>query len=293
MDAVDIDAELVRRLIGQQFPQWADLAVVGVEPQGWDNRTFRIGRELLARLPSASGYASQVEKEQFWLPRLAPHLPVSIPKPVAMGAPALEYPWQWSIYAWIDGEPAKKASIDGCAGFARETASFLKALHAIDAAGGPSAGQHSFFRGGSLTAYDQETRDAINRLDDRSERTRADKLWNAAIATEWGSAPVWVHGDMAAGNLLVSQDHLCGVIDFGCLAVGDPACDLAIAWTFFDDEAREDFRGALGLDQATWTRGKAWALWKALILATGLVDGPLDDTVGAKDVLRRVLNDGR
>ncbi len=269
MDAVDIDAELVRRLIGQQFPHWAGLAVAGVEPQGWDNRTFRIGRELLARLPIASAYTSQVEKEQFWLPRLAPHLQVSIPKPVAMGAPAMGYPWQWSIYAWIDGEPARKASIDDFAGFARETAYFLKALHAIDAASGPTAGQHSFFRGGSLTAYDQETREAINRLDNRSERACAEKLWNAAIGTEWESAPVWVHGDMAAGNLLVSQGRLCGVIDFGCLAVGDPSCDLAIAWTFFEDEAREDFRQALGLDQATWTRGKAWALWKALILATG------------------------
>ena len=251
MDAVDINVSLVHHLIREQFPQWACLAVVPVEPQGWDNRTFRIGRDLLARLPSGSAYAFQVEKEQFWLPRLAPHLPVSIPKPVAMGAPAMGYPWRWSIYAWIDGEPAKKASIDDFAGFARETACFLKALHAIDAAGGPSAGQHSFFRGGSLTAYDQETREAINRLDDRSERTCAEKLWNAGIGTEWDSAPVWVHGDMAAGNLLVSQGRLCGVIDFGCLAVGDPACDLAIAWAFFEDEAREDFRQALGDRKST------------------------------------------
>lgn len=293
MDANEINVDLVRGLIRQQFPQWAKLPVVPADPQGWDNRTFRVGRHLLARLPSASAYTSQVEKEQFWLPRLAPHLLVSIPKPVAMGAPAMGYPWAWSIYAWIDGEPANKTSIDDLAGFAREAAYFLKALHAIDTAGGPSAGQHSFFRGGSLTTYDQETREAINRLGDRSERTSAEKLWNAAISTEWESAPVWVHGDMAGGNLLVSNGHLCGVIDFGCLAVGDPACDLAITWTFFEQEGREEFRRALGLDRATWTRGKAWALWKSLIQATRLVGGPLEDTANAKEVLRRVLNDGR
>jgi aminoglycoside phosphotransferase (APT) family kinase protein len=202
------------------------------------------------------------------------------------------YPWSWSIYTWIDGEPAKKTLINDLAKFARETAYFLKALQSIDTASGPSAGQHSFFRGGSLTAYDQEAREAINRLQDRSERTSAEELWNAAISTEWEPAPVWVHGDMTADNLLVSGDHLSGVIDFGCLAVGDPACDLAIAWTFFEQDSREDFRRTLASDRATWTRGKAWALWKALIQATGLVDGPLKDTANAKEVLRWVLNDG-
>jgi aminoglycoside phosphotransferase (APT) family kinase protein len=291
MDVVDIDAELVRRLIRQQFPQWAGLPVNPVEQQGWDNRTFRIGREVLARLPSKYAYASQVEKEQSWLPRIAPHLPLSIPKPIGMGLPGFGYPWSWSIYGWIVGEPAEQALIDDLVGFARELARFLGALHAIDATSGPPAGQHSFFRGGSLATYDKETREAIKRLSDQTQASAAEELWNAALATEWEFAPVWVHGDVAPGNLLVSQGRLCAVIDFGCLAIGDPACDLAIAWTFFEGKSREEFRGGLCLDKATWLRGRAWALWKALILATGLIEGPVQDRANAGRVLRRVLDD--
>jgi aminoglycoside phosphotransferase (APT) family kinase protein len=286
-----IDVDLVRRLIREQFPQWAGLAIVPVEPQGWDNRTFRIGCDLLARLPSDYAYASQVDKEQSWLPRIAPHLPVAIPKPIATGTRAVGYPWSWSIYRWIDGEPANDARIDDLTRFARELAAFLKALHEVDTTNGPIAGEHSFFRGGSLTAYDAETREAIDRLDDPTERSSAENLWNAAVAIEWQSAPVWVHGDVAPGNLLVNQGRLSAVIDFGCLAVGDPACDLAIAWTFFEGESRDEFRRALDLDEAAWTRGKAWALWKALILSTVLVDGPLQDRSNAKEYLRRVLED--
>jgi aminoglycoside phosphotransferase (APT) family kinase protein len=206
-----------------------------------------------------------------------------------MGAPALGYPWAWSIYTWIDGETADGERVGDLAGFARELAAFLKALHAIDTRDGPRAGQHSFFRGGSLTAYDAQTREAINRLGDQNLRRTAEDLWDTAVCTEWAAAPVWVHGDMAPGNLLVNRGRLSAVIDFGCLAVGDPACDLAIAWTFFADESRETFRQALGLDEATWARGRAWALWKALILTTGLAKGPPRDLASAKQVLERVL----
>jgi aminoglycoside phosphotransferase (APT) family kinase protein len=287
-----LTADLVRGLISAQFPQWAALPVDPIEPQGWDNRTFRLGADMLVRLPSAAAYVVQVDKERRWLPRLAAHLPVAIPGPVAVGAPTDAFPWPWSVYRWIDGEPATSAAIADRPAFARDTARFLTALRAIDATGGPAAGEHSFFRGAPLAAYDEQTRAAIARLSDDAMKRAALALWSAARATTWSAAPAWVHGDVAPGNLLVREGRLCGVIDFGCLAVGDPACDFAIAWTFFEGESRAAFKQALGLDDATWMRGKAWALWKALILATGLSAGPPRDVAAAQRVLEQVLADG-
>lgn len=286
---VRIDASLVSRLIGEQFPHLANLPIVPVAQQGWDNRSFRIGQRLLARLPSASAYAPQVEKEQYWLPRIAPHLPVAIPEPVAKGVPSRDYPWSWSIYRWIGGEPATHSAIVDQRLFARDVAAFLKGIHSVDAEGGPRAGPHSFFRGGSLEVYDLQTRAAIMRLRDDQMRSAAQAVWETALRSEWSDRPLWVHGDLAASNLLVRHGRLCGVVDFGCLSAGDPACDLTLAWTFLDDEGRAAFRHRIGLDDATWERGRGWALWKAAILASGVVDGPSRDRDRAEDVLRNVL----
>ena len=286
---VEIDVPLVTRLIAEQFPQWADLPIIPVEQQGWDNRSFRIGERLLARLPSASRYAPQVEKEQRWLPRIAPRLTVAVPEPVAQGSPSSEYPWLWSIHRWLDGEPATKAKLVDMRSFAHDLAAFVKELHAIEAGDGPRPGPHSFFRGGSLAVYDEQARRAIARLPDESMRNAAEALWRKALESEWSRPPVWVHGDLAPSNLLVRDGRLSGVIDFGCLAVGDPACDLTLAWTFLDGEGRALFRKEIGLDDATWDRARGWALWKAAILATGLVDGPSTDRDKADQVLRTVL----
>jgi aminoglycoside phosphotransferase (APT) family kinase protein len=289
--APTIDAELVGRLVRAQFPKWADLPVQPVKNGGWDNRTFHLGPSLLARLPSAERYAAQVEKEQTWLPRLAPLLPVAIPEPVAMGRPAEGYPWRWSIYRWIDGDAAEVSLLRADRSFARALAAFLAALHAADAGGGPAPGPHSFFRGGPLSVYDAETREAISRLEDRNVAARATRLWDHAVSTRWRERAVWVHGDFAAGNLLVRDGRLAAVIDFGCLSVGDPACDLGIAWTFLDPAARTAFRAALDLDEATWSRAKGWVLWKALILVTGLADVPAGDLTRAKRILNEVLSE--
>jgi aminoglycoside phosphotransferase (APT) family kinase protein len=187
-----------------------------------------------------------------------------------MGQPAAGYPWHWSIYRWLDGEIATSERIADLPQFARDLAQFLVALYQIDPTGGPPPGPHNFFRGGSLTVYDGETRQAIAALDGAIDTGAATAVWEAALAATWRDPPVWVHGDVAAGNLLVENGRLSAVIDFGSSGVGDPACDLAIAWTLFAGESRETFRAALPVDDATWARGRGWTLWKALITLAAL-----------------------
>lgn len=262
-----IDTDLVRRLVDAQFPEWRHLPVSPVAFGGWDNRTFHLGDEMTVRLPSAAAYSLQVEKEQRWLPKLAPLLPLPIPTPLAMGKPAEGYPWHWSIYRWIEGETAKNARIDDLVAFALSLADFLVALRGIDPADGPAPGQHNFHRGGPLTVYDGEARQAVAALEGRIDTQAATAVWEAALAATWSGSPVWFHGDVASGNLLVEDGRLSAVIDFGTSGVGDLSCDLAIAWTFFEEESREAFRARIAVDDATWARGRGWALWKALITA--------------------------
>ena len=290
-DQIYIDAALARRLLVEQFPQWADLPIKRVELDGWDNRTFRLGNDMAVRLPSAEAYAAQVEKEHRWLPRLAPLLPLPIPVPLAMGMPAESFPWHWSVYRWLDGEVATIGSIDDLPLFATTLGRFLDVLQHIDPADGPPPGRHTFFRGGPLTTYDAQTRDTIAALHGKIDAHAATAVWEAALAATWHDAPVWVHGDVAPSNLLVRKGQLSAVIDFGCSGVGDPACDLVIAWTVFSGESREEFRAALPLDAATWARGRGWALWKALItLAQHMNTNPIE-AGKARRVIDEVLAD--
>jgi aminoglycoside phosphotransferase (APT) family kinase protein len=268
--ALGISVDLARQLIDSQFPQWADLPIREVDLSGWDNRSFRLGRHLVMRLPSAEAYAAQVEREQRWLPVLARALPQPIPIPVAMGEPTFGYPWKWSVYRWIEGKAATPEQIDSLPLFAKELAIFLRSLHAISSEGGPVPGPDNFHRGGALSVYDLETRQAISVLTAQLDAKAVTKVWDAALASQWSRAPVWVHGDMSVGNLLAGDGKLCGVIDFGQLCVGDPACDLVPAWTLFDAESRKVFRQAVSLDESTWARGRGWAVWKALIIAAKL-----------------------
>jgi aminoglycoside phosphotransferase (APT) family kinase protein len=286
-DRVYIDAPLVRRLVAAQFPRWADLPIRPVELDGWDNTTFRLGEGMSVRLPSAAAYAPQVEKEHRWLPKLAPLLPLPIPVPLARGNAGEGYPFPWSVYRWLDGETAMTARIDDVVEFAETLAEFLRALRRIEPAGGPPPGRHNFFRGGPLTVYDAETRQAIAALEGRIDGSAATAAWEAALTAEWHGPPVWFHGDVASGNLLVEGGRLSAVIDFGTSGVGDPSCDLAIAWTFFEGEGRDAFRAALRPDDATWKRGRGWALWKALITLAGHID--TEPPVAAK--VRREIDD--
>lgn len=266
-DKIPIDVPLVQRLIATQFPEWADLKITPVACSGWDNKTFHLGDHMSVRLPSHADYSGQVEKEQYWLPKLAPQLPLPIATPIRMGKPGVGYPLYWSIYQWLDGNTASIERITDLRQFAIALAEFLSALQQCDPTGGPLAGEHNFYRGGNLATYDAETRIAIASVVDKIDAQAIEVVWNLALESTWQYPPVWIHGDIASGNLLVNNGQVSAVIDFGQLGIGDPACDLAIAWTLFTAESRHLFRTTLPLDNATWARGRGWALWKALCWA--------------------------
>lgn len=288
---IHIDVPLVHQLISAQFPEWANLTIKPVEFSGWDNRTFHLGEYMTVRLPSNAEYSGQVEKEQYWLPKLAPQLPLSIPTPLAMGSPSKEYPLHWSIYKWLDGDTASIARISDLSQFAIALAEFLVALQQCDTTGGPPPGEHNFYRGGDLAIYEAETREAIKVLGNKINVGAITNIWDAARASTWQNPPVWIHGDIATGNLLVENGQLNAVIDYGQLGIGDPACDLAIAWTFFRGESRQAFQKALKLDPATWARGRGWTLWKALIVYAGLSGTNPHEVEKSKLIINEVIKD--
>lgn len=288
---MEISTSLVCRLIETQFPQWSDREIKAVEKDGWDNRTFRLGEDMSVRLPSASRYVAQVEKEQRWLSELAPQLPLPIPSPLARGLPSNGYPWPWSVYRWIGGENAEPENIDNLSLFASDLGRFSEALQAIAPAGGPSPGAHNFYRGGPLTTYEDETRNALAVLKGKIDAARAGAVWEAARKARWKGSPRWLHGDLSAGNLLVSEGRLKAVIDFGSCGVGDPACDTTIAWTLFDGASREAFFNAFPADEAMWARGRGWALWKALITLAAEEDFRSAKAHDSKRVIDRLLAD--
>jgi aminoglycoside phosphotransferase (APT) family kinase protein len=289
--AAAIDAALARGLIDSQFPQWSELPIAAVAVDGWDNRTFRLGSELTIRLPSGAWYARQVEKEQRWLPVLAPRLPLPIPAPVAKGAPGLGFPYPWSVYRWLDGELAATGRIGDLTGFATDLARFLRALGRVDATGGPEPGRHNFFRGGPLATYADETVAAIEALGAEVPRARVERVWADAMASSWEREPAWFHGDVASGNLLVRDGRLVAVIDFGSSGIGDPACDAVIAWTFLSGPSRDRFRAELGVDADTWSRGRGWGLWKALISLVGHLEHDSPDAALARRDIDQILAD--
>jgi aminoglycoside phosphotransferase (APT) family kinase protein len=217
-------------------------------------------------LPRIASAAGQVEKEQGWLPALAPNLPLTVPRPLAKGVPGEGYPWSWSVYAWLDGENATTDRIDDMRETAVALGGFISALQRIDPTGGPAPGPENAFRGAALAERDAATRAAIASLDGWIDRAAVTAAWEMALrASPWSGPPVWIHGDLQSGNLLTVDGWLSAVIDFGCLGVGDPACDLMVAWNLFTAETRMHFRSALQVDDATWRRGRGWALSVGLI----------------------------
>ena len=264
-----IDTELVRRLLAAQFPQWAHLPLSPVPRSGMDNATFRLGEQLSVRLPRYAHWAGQVEREHRWLPRLAPHLPLQVSEPVAKGEPGEGYPHPWSVYRWLEGETATPEGLADPVRAALDLAGFVTALQAVDATGGPGPEQSNAFRGVPMgderdsLAAEARVRPKIEALK-RAGLADADavtEVWEAALAAPaWDRPPVWIHGDLATGNMLARNGRLSAVIDFGTLAVADPAVDLIPAWMFLPARARGVFREAVGLDDATWARARGWAL---------------------------------
>ncbi len=265
-DEVDIDRSLVQRLIAAQFPRWADLPVTPLRSAGTDNALYRLGDELVVRLPRIPGATNQVHKEQQWLPRLAPNLPLAVPVPLAKGEPGAGYRWHWSVYRWLEGENTTVEQLADPQQAAIDLARFIAALQGIDSAGGPPPGPGNTSRGVPLVARDRATRAAIAALEGTIDSAAATAAWEAALgAPEWSKPPVWIHGDLQPGNLLARGGRLSAVIDFGCLTVGDPACDMMAAWVYLTAETRDTFRAALAVDDATWARGCGWALSFGLI----------------------------
>ncbi|WP_369230007.1 aminoglycoside phosphotransferase family protein [Streptomyces sp. R21] len=267
MGTVLIDTALVRRLLAAQFPQYAGLPLSPVPLSGMDNATFRLGDDLSVRLPRYPRWVGQVEREHRWLPRLAPHLPLPVSEPVAMGEPGEGYPFPWSVYRWLDGETAAPEDLVDPERTALELAEFVRALQKIDATDGPGPEWSNAFRGVPMgderdsLASEARVRPKIAALEGLTDTAAVTAVWEAALAAPvWDAPPVWIHGDLATGNLLAVDGELSAVIDFGTLAVGDPAVDLLAAWKFLPDRARGVFREALGVDGATWARGRGWAL---------------------------------
>ncbi|WP_353650437.1 aminoglycoside phosphotransferase family protein [Nakamurella sp. A5-74] len=260
-----ITIELITQLLEEQFPQWADLPIRPVEKDGWDNLTMRLGDSLSVRFPSADMYTPQVEKEHRWLPLLRPQLPFPIPIPLGRGVPSDRFPRPWSVYHWLPGQQATPQRVSDPVRMAEDVSGFLNALRRIDATSGPRAGLHSFHRGDSPAHWDDSARTAITALADLIDTSAALAIWDTALNSAWNAPPVWFHGDMSGGNLLVRDGGLSAVIDFGTCGVGDPACDLVIAWSFFRGAGRDAFRRGVALDEDTWARARGWMLWKAAI----------------------------
>lgn len=257
---IEIDEALVRQLITAQFPDWGDLPLRRIEPSGTVNAIFRLGDELSVRLPRVDGATAPGSKPFEWLPRLAPSLPMDVPVPVAQGLPSDDYPWFWEIHSWVEGEIVPVEEIDAIQA-AHDLAALVEAMQALDPVGAPRG------RGISLAERDPEVRYWLARFVEGDPIVATE--WERALAAPpWDGTPVWHHGDLDMRNWLVRDGRIRGVIDWGSMGIGDPACDVMVAWKLHSPEARDAFRVALPTDDATWVRARGWVLSQAaLILA--------------------------
>lgn len=286
---VETTTDLVRRLVAAQLPHLAHLPIQPVAESGTDHALYRLGEELLARLPIIDWAVDQAETDKHWLPVLAPHLPLPVPVPVAVGQPAQDYPWPWSVVPWIPGDTPKGDNLD-LPTAAVDLARFARALHGIPADGGPVKTGSS--RGVPLASLDVGIRRLIQELGDEIDRAAVTRVWDEAVsAPGWDAPLVWIHGDLQPGNLIVRERRLAAVIDFSGLGLGDPAPDLAPAWNLFDRRTRIIFRDAIGYDDATWARAKGWVLAPALQGLRYYRHSRPGFTAAARDRIAAVLSD--
>jgi aminoglycoside phosphotransferase (APT) family kinase protein len=284
-----VDGGLVRRLVAGRFPGWAGLPVERFPSGGTVNAVYRLGEDLLVRLPLSAAGAGDVALDRKWLPRLAPHLPTAVPEVVGAGEPAEGYPWPWSVYRWLPGEHPRAGALSDPVALARDLAGFVSAMRDITLPGAPRA-----HRGGPLGLLDAATRAAVDRLrllpEEGVDCDAVTAVWEEALhAPEGDGREVWLHADLMPGNLLVTRGRLTAVIDFGCTGRGDPACDLFPAWNLLPAGAREVFRERLGVDGPTWRRGRARTLSQALVALPYYRTGNEAMAGNARHVIREVL----
>jgi aminoglycoside phosphotransferase (APT) family kinase protein len=283
---VDIDESLIRQLLSEQFPQWADLPISPVKSAGTDNAIYRLGVDKCLRLPRVPSADKDVEKEQTWLPVFASTLPLAIPVPLGNGCPNDRYPYKWSIFTWLEGNDATAESITDQNQAAVTLAEFIKSLWKIDTSNAPASR-----RGTPLIVQDNETRQAIKSLQGKINIEAVTALWDESLqVSNWNKPAVWTHGDLLPSNLLVKEGALCAVIDFGLMGIGDPACDLIPAWSVFSANPRQIFRSTLGVDESTWLRGRGWALSVALIILPYYEKTNPGLVAIAKRILNEILN---
>jgi aminoglycoside phosphotransferase (APT) family kinase protein len=292
MTAVNITIDLACKIVAEQFPEYASLPIVDVEKQGHDNRTYRLGEHMLIRMPTAADYALKVPNEQELLPQLAKRVSISIPAPIKMGKPSADYPYPFSIYKWLSGKSINLLTLTDQEKeqLAFDLAKFLKELQAIIDIEGPDPGQHNRWRGDHVSVYDKGAREQIAELAEIIDVGQALALWDKASATRWNKQPIWIHGDFAIGNILMDGGKLSAVIDFGGAAVGDPACDLVIAWTYLSGKAREIFISKMDINPDTWLRARAWALWKATFELCQITDKRSHEAEAQKRIIDEVMN---
>jgi aminoglycoside phosphotransferase (APT) family kinase protein len=257
VDELDIDDALVRRLLAEQFLEWSELPLRRIEPEGTVNAIFRLGDDLSVRLARRNGPTEPGSKEFSWLPRLAPLLPVTVPVPVAQGRPTDGYPWFWEVHTWVEGETVPISEIDAIQA-ARDLAALVAALQSVSPTGAPPG------RGVPLAERDSEVRYWLVRFD--GDPAVIEEWEGALAAPPWEGPPVWHHGDLDARNWVVRDGRIRGVIDWGSMGVGDPACDAMVAWKLHSAAARDAFRCALSTDDATWERARGWALSQAVAI---------------------------
>jgi len=287
VDEILTDPSMVRRLVEHQFPEWAELDVTPVPSSGTDNALYRLGDEMVVRMPRRPGMEGVIEREQRWLPRLAPYLPVEIPTPLGIGQPAEGYPYAWSVYRWIDGVNPTVGNIPDPHGLAREIAGFVRAMQQVDLPDGPPTGK-------TLAERDAQVRLDIQALRDEIDVDAVTTVWEEALALPGREGgPVWVHSDVAPGNLLLKGGHLHAVIDFSAVGVGDPSIDMQVAWNLLPAEARLTFREALGVDDPTWYRARARALAQALVQIPYYKHTNIPLATNARHVIREVLTEAR
>ena len=286
-DELHTDVSLVRRLLAGQFPEWADLPIERVPSSGTDNALYRLGDELVVRLPRIEWATGQVEKDSTWLPRLAPLLPFTVPELLAPGVPAEGYPWTWGVYRWLAGENPDVGAIEDPEALARDVGRFVVAVRSLQLEGGPPGS-----RAMPLAIRDASTRAAIGELEGVLDIEAVAAVWEEALLVRgWTGPPQWTHGDLLRGNLLLADGRLTAVIDWSLLGVGDPACDLIVAWSVLPAEVRSVFRSVVDVDDATWLRGRGWALSVALIQLPYYKETNVELAANARHVIGAVLAD--